>query len=144
MTGAQLTLDDIPQLSLRQPARNTDPETSHEAARKLQTSGKLTEQCVQTLTALVRYEFGNTTAPTSYELAGTDLQLRYLYARRLPDLEHKGLVIRLDSKRPCTISGSAAFPWRVTEEGMTMFRALRAERKATTTQTEGGSSVQTR
>lgn len=111
---------------IRQPSRNTDPETSHEAARNLQTSGKLTEQAIQTLVALVRHEWATKHAPTSHELAGDDLRLRYQYGRRLPDLEHAGCVTRLDSKRQCAITGKAAFPWRVTEKGMQTFRALRA------------------
>lgn len=115
---------------LRQPSRNNDPETSHEAARELRASGRLTEQCLETLQALVRYEFHTTKAPTSHELAGNDLEARYQHARRLPDLKALGLVVQLDSKRPCAVTGRAAFPWRVTEEGMRAFRQARAPKKA--------------
>jgi hypothetical protein len=116
--------------AIRQPSRNADPETSHEAARELQTSGRLTEQCEQTLAALVRWEFRWAYAPTSHELAAGDTDLRYLYARRLPDLSKTNpqLVTQLDSKRPCRVTGRAAFPWRVTEEGMRVFRAIKARK----------------
>lgn len=114
---------------LRQPSRNSDPETSHAAARAVQASGRLTEQCDWTLTALVRWLWSAKAAPTSAELAGDDQRLRYLYARRLPDLEHLGLVQRLDEKRPCAVTGRLALPWRVTEAGMDVFRRQRAARK---------------
>lgn len=114
---------------LRQPSRDSDPETSHEAARELRASGRLTDQCADTLQQLVRYEFRVGQAPTSFELAGDDLQARYQHARRLPDLEALGFVVRLDSKRPCSRSGRSAFPWRVTESGMRVFREMQAARR---------------
>lgn len=120
------TIDELPLFArLRQPARSGDLDTSHEAARKIQTSGKLGEQCAQTLIALVRYEFRAHESPTSHELAGGDEALRYRYARRLPDLERLGLVDRIDSKRACRVTGANAYPWRVTEEGMRVFRQMK-------------------
>lgn len=115
---------------VRQPSRNKDLDTSHRAARELQTSGRLTEQCEQTLVALVRWEVQWSYAPSSHELAAGDTDLRYQYARRLPDLEHAGLVTRLDSKRACRVTGRLVYPWRATEAGMTAYRGIKARSKA--------------
>jgi len=117
---------------LRQPSRNTDLETSHEAAHELVKSGKLTKQCGETLNALVRSNWASGKPAASAELAGDDQRLRYQYARRLPDLERLGLVTRLDSKRACAVTGANAFPWSVTETGMEKFREMRAAREAAT------------
>ncbi|MFQ5506958.1 MAG: hypothetical protein ACE5F1_19475, partial [Planctomycetota bacterium] len=97
--------------NIRTPARTTDPGTSHEAARHLKQGGQLTAQAQATLEALREWLELWGSPPTSHELAGTDLKLRYLYARRLPDLEAAGLVVR-DSSRTCRITSRRAMTWR--------------------------------
>jgi hypothetical protein len=114
---------------LRAAARSGDLETSHEAAKELSASGRLNAQCVETLVALVRYLFRVRQAPTSAELAGDDIHLRYQHARRLSDLKDLNLVERIDSKRLCLRTGRKAYPWRVTEDGMRRFREHRAAQK---------------
>ena len=123
------SVKDLPLFQIRQPARANDPETSRQAAREIQTSGKLTEQCEETLLALARYQWATGKAPTSHELAGDDTEKRYLYARRLPDLAKHKHVQQLSSKRPCAITKRAAFPWEVTEAGMAEFRRIRSRRE---------------
>lgn len=99
----QPTLFDLD--ALRTPARLTDPDTSHAAAETV----PLTEQMAETLTALRRWPGP---PPTSQELAGGDVRLRYLYARRLADLRELGYVANGPS-RPCRVSGRNALTWRV-------------------------------
>ena len=101
-------------------ARNTDPETSHEAADNIVDSGKCHLQRVAVYNALKEQNAKLINPhPTSAELArwyGLD---RYMVGRRLSDLEHMGMVekVTIDGaleKRKCTVHGSRATTWRIT------------------------------
>ena len=72
-------------------ARTTDPLSSHEAATAAEASGLIGRQCAAVL-ELVR----RTPGMTSSELAARHRMDRYVIARRLPDLERRGLVRRIE------------------------------------------------
>lgn len=89
------------------PARNTDPCTSHEAARAIIATGDRAHQ-QQLAYAAVRAFPGRTSLELSH-LSGLD---RYALARRLPELVERGLVTQ-GPKRRCTASarGLNAVTW---------------------------------
>ena len=95
----QLTLD------LASPrARNTDPSTSHEAATR-QSKGRANSDAIAVLSCVKTMS-----GATSAELAtfyGLD---RHMVARRLPDLEASGKVLR-GSVRRCKVRGTNAVTW---------------------------------
>ena len=72
-------------------ARTTDPLSSHKAADDADRSGLIGRQCAAVL-ELVRATPGMTSA----ELAARHRMDRYVIARRLPDLERRGLVRRIE------------------------------------------------
>ena len=80
-------------------ARRSDPLSSHAAADKMERSGKLNRQCDQVLEAV--REHPGSTSRELHALTGLD---RHMVARRLPDLEKRGLVGR-------TVVGSKAVRW---------------------------------
>ena len=101
-------------------ARNTDPETSHEAADNIEGSGKSFLQRVAVYNALQAQNAKPVYPhPTSAELArwyGLD---RYMVGRRLSDLEHMGMAekVVIDGKlekRKCAVNGSRATTWKIT------------------------------
>ena len=85
-------------------ARNTDPASSHEAANRQRrgranSDGMIVLACVRTMPGA-----------TSAELAmfyGLD---RYMVARRLPDMEERGLVHRGEIRK-CKAHGTNAVTW---------------------------------
>lgn len=87
------------------PARNTDPATSRDAAAELVASGRQALQQQEVLAA-VRARPGLTSA----ELAQASDLDRYAVARRLPELERRGLV-RRDGPRPCAVMSRMALTW---------------------------------
>ena len=68
-------------------ARNTDPESSHIAAREITYSGSRASQQIRVLEAVTNYP-GNTSHELSFKI-GMD---RYQIARRLPELESNGFI----------------------------------------------------
>lgn len=87
-------------------AANADPDTSHEAARKITDSGKREGQLMGVLALVKRYPLC-----TSMELAIRSRTYdRYILARRLPELASGGLVLRR-TPRQCTVSGLRAITW---------------------------------
>jgi len=87
-----------------------DPQTSHEAARKLMESGKLTGQRKAVLEALQKCD-----GLTHAEL-GALMGVHWLTpARRLPELERMGLV-RKGEPRVCHVKQSKCCTWWLTEE----------------------------
>ena len=72
-------------------ARTTDALSSHKAADDAERSGLIGRQCAAVL-ELVR----RTPGMTSSELAARHRMDRYVIARRLPDLERRGLVRRIE------------------------------------------------
>jgi hypothetical protein len=94
-------------MSIRPIARHSDPHTSREAAGEV----RLTVQMQETFAALRAWRGA---PPTSHELAGTNLTLRYRYARRLADLREVGMVANGPARR-CAVTGRSALTWLVRE-----------------------------
>lgn len=92
-------------------AARRDPGTSDEAARKITRSGKRDAQSKEVLDA-VRARPGLTSA----EYAGGVQSQRFMFARRLPDLEKLGLV-RKGPPRPCRQTGSRCVTWWPAHDG---------------------------
>jgi len=92
-------------------SRLTDPLSSYLAEDELKASGKWKGQKDFCLRLLKRCKY----PPTSGELAdhyGTD---RYMFSRRLPDLEKEGLVERC-SMRECESRGTMALTWKAIDK----------------------------
>lgn len=102
-------------------ARRTDPDSSHEAAARVRTTGRLSHQMEQVL-ALVRAEPGWTSAELSTIPGALE---RHQIARCLKPLEKAGLVrrpYRVNAagqkefvKRECRAHGGSACIWYPTE-----------------------------
>lgn len=90
---------------MHHPARKTDPESSHEAADHVVSSGLAGAQQDQA-EAVVREHPGL----TSLELSTMCDLDRYTLARRLPELEDAGRVHRGEI-RTCSISYRKAMEW---------------------------------
>ena len=90
---------------MNHPARSTDPQTSHDAARHIVSSGQQALQQNQALDA-VRCHPGL----TSNELAQASGFDRYMLARRLPELCDHDRVVRGDARK-CDVSGRSAATW---------------------------------
>ena len=89
-------------------ARRTDPPTSHAAAQSAVQSGLISRQCRECL-EVVRMHPGLTSAELG-DVSNMGSKARWIFARRLPDLEKAGLV-RKDEARVCTINGTKAVTW---------------------------------
>jgi len=89
----------------RLPARNTDPDTSHEAAHDLVSSGLQAQQQARVLAAMRRHP-----GLTSRELAANAGIDRYVVARRLPELLDAGLAVH-GAPRVCSISQKRCQTW---------------------------------
>jgi hypothetical protein len=106
---------------IRPLARTSDPETSHESARRVKKSGALAAGCWDTMAALRQYLALWGSPPTTAELAGGDAALIHLYGRRLPDLREAGLVRNPSwadgqpMKRRCAKTGSSCMTWEPTQ-----------------------------
>jgi len=87
-----------------QAARNTDPETSHEAA-ELVTESNLRQTQIDRVIEMVRKDEGLTSA----ELALKNKTCRYVLARRLADAD--GSDLDQGQKRKCSVSGRNAMTW---------------------------------
>lgn len=86
-------------------ARRTDPLTSHEAAADITESGVRGRQMADVLTAVKRYP-----GRTSAELGSVSRFDRWVAARRLPELEKKGLVVRGEARK-CRITSKRSITW---------------------------------
>ena len=89
------------------PARNTDPTTSHEAARAIIATGDRAHQQAEAYAAVRAYP-----GRTSLELSELTGICRWRLGRRLPELIDRGLVTQ-GPKRRCTASarGLNAVTW---------------------------------
>ncbi len=92
-------------------AANADPVSSHLAAESITASGLRDSQKREILTRLRDQSI----PVTSMELARGATFDRYVAARRLPDLEHDGLVVR-SVMRACSVTGRPAVTWRIKSE----------------------------
>lgn len=88
-------------------ARATDPESSHEAARRHVTSGKADAHCRIVLEAMKAHQ-----GRTSAELAVITGLERHEVARRCSDLKNSGLAFQ-GEQRVCGVSGKQAVTWWV-------------------------------
>lgn len=86
-------------------ARKRDPEPSRLAAAGVTASGKREGQLLAVLALLRRHP-----RSTSLELSRLSQLDRYTVARRLPELEHAGLVRRL-APRMCSAGKRLATVW---------------------------------
>ena len=95
-------------------ARKSDPESSHLAAGRARKEGLIAAQRQATEKELRWYidQWGE--CPTSSELAGGNIGLRYMYARRLPELERVG-VVRKGRMRPDKYTGREAVTWELVD-----------------------------
>jgi hypothetical protein len=87
-------------------ARTTDPRPSHLAAKALNISGRHCRQLVETLVLLCLHP-----RKTSLELSRCGTLDRYQIARRLPELEEAGLIVRMAPRR-CTVGDRLATVWK--------------------------------
>jgi len=88
-------------------ARATDPATSHAAAEHVTRTGKAASQRAVVLAAVTEHP-----GLTSFELAAHCRLDRFQIARRLPEIERLGTVIR-GRPRVCTVSRMKAATWWV-------------------------------
>ena len=82
-------------LGAKIPARNTDPISSHIAAHDLINSGQQAKQWVH-VKAIVEAHPGHTSRELAVIAEEND---RYIFSRRLPELESKGLIKRGDIRK---------------------------------------------
>jgi hypothetical protein len=95
----------VTQLELIPAARSTDPATSHEAAKRVTRSGLRHRQMDDVVGLVERFP-----GRTSKELAEISMLDRHMIARRLPDAEKVGLVMR-GRPKVCSVSGGRAVTW---------------------------------
>jgi hypothetical protein len=86
-------------------ARDSDPVSSHLAAKEITGNGKRASQQRIALDAVLDHQ-----GCTSLELSQTCALDRYQLARRLPELEEYGLVEK-GPIRPCSIGKRPAVTW---------------------------------
>lgn len=117
MTGRQLTIEGLAAdagrfaAALEMPiARQDDPEASHLAAEEITASGRRQNQQREVLALVVRHP-----GRTSLELSRAGALDRYVIARRLPELEEGGLVLR-GEQRLCSVGRRLATIWFPVEE----------------------------
>jgi hypothetical protein len=86
-------------------ARTSDPWTSHAAGVKVTQDGTRARQSREAVESVHK-----TPGHTSAELASIHGLDRYAVARRLPEVERAGFVLRGTAKT-CTVTGRAALTW---------------------------------
>ena len=91
-------------------ARESDPDTSVEAAHEVVASGTLSKQCQAVLNGLRRHD-GSTSAEIGQVLGGGD-RFRTMAGRRMSDLAREGFV-RRGPRRACRVNGTNATTWWV-------------------------------
>lgn len=90
----------------RPAARATDPATSHEAARKVEKSGRAQTNRARCLDA-VKAQPG----ATSGEIAKAAGLERHEAARRLPELRDKLGMVKNEGQRKCKVTGNPSIQW---------------------------------
>lgn len=99
--------DQLPEVENAPMARHTDPESSHAAAREVTASGLAESQRQVCLSILKLSPHGL----TSDEIAEIAEISRHIPARRLSELERRGLVIR-GEQRASRVTGRLGVTWR--------------------------------
>lgn len=87
------------------PVRNSDPHTSQLAAAHVTATGARAHQQHQAAAAVSSFP-----GLTSLELAKATTMCRFMLARRLPECEAAGQVVR-GAVRRCKVSGRSAATW---------------------------------
>jgi len=87
-------------------ARATDPQTSHRAAESVEKSGRAQTQRSRILAVLSRLR-RSTAGEIASRLDGID---RHTVSKRLPELERRGSVKRMDPRK-CTAHGTEMTTW---------------------------------
>ena len=83
-------------------ARADPPATSKQAARRVVESGRLTKQQEWALAILQRYGPGTCWTLAYRQPIEEPVGVHFMLARRLPELERKGLVrVQQDPSKPC-------------------------------------------
>lgn len=93
-------------------ARNSDPVTSHVAARRVERSGKAGQQRIVAGAALLRWP-GRTARELASLIGGSEIKVLENYrmlGRRLPELRESGEAQNGDP-RQCAILGTQALTW---------------------------------
>ena len=88
-------------------ARTTDPITSHEAAQQHEASGKA-ESHRRVIYAYILIAPGSTSA----EIAAAIGIERHAAARRCPEIEQAGLIVKGPSRK-CRVNGTQAVTWLI-------------------------------
>lgn len=91
-------------------ARRTDPDTSHDAAKRHGASGRRQSNKLRLLAAVKTWP-----KRTSAEYAALTYLERHEAARRLSDLKNDGLVIQ-GERRTCDVQGTSAVTWELSPE----------------------------
>ena len=91
-------------------ARNTDPFTSHEAARETEASGRASAQRRICLDEVLKNP-----GKTAAEIAEATGQERHAPSRRLPELREAGLV-KNGTARTCSVTGRMSITWFPAQE----------------------------
>lgn len=86
-------------------ARNTDPFTSHEAAREAEASGRASKQRQVCLDEAL-----NRPGQTAAEIAAATGLERHVPSRRLPELRDAGLLENREV-RVCRVTGRNSMTW---------------------------------
>jgi len=85
--------------------------TSHAAHRKHLASGANAKQAALALACVKAHADCTITELTRFAAAATPTIDRYLFSRRLPELERAGLVVRT-GERACHVTGRLCTTWR--------------------------------
>lgn len=91
---------------MNHPARNDDPSSSHEAAEHVVSSGLQAQQHSLAASAVHKHP-----GLTSLELARATGLDRFMLARRLPELQRNGLIVRGMVRKCSASNGRSGVTW---------------------------------
>ncbi len=91
---------------MNHPARNADPSSSHEAAEHVVSSGLQAQQHSLAASAVRKHP-----GLTSLELARATGLDRFMLARRLPELQRNGLIVRGIVRKCSASNGRSGVTW---------------------------------
>lgn len=91
---------------MNHPARNDDPSSSHEAAEHVVSSGLQAQQHSIAASAVSKHP-----GLTSLELARATGLDRFMLARRLPELQRNGLIVRGIVRKCSASNGRSGVTW---------------------------------
>ncbi|MBZ5677131.1 MAG: hypothetical protein LAP61_23040 [Acidobacteriia bacterium] len=119
-------------------AANSDPDTSHDAARDLVESGELARKKAFVL------DFVRTLRQpaTSYEIAKAMKADRHEVAKRLPDLRDSDKAVENRGRRKCAVTGRRALTWFVVDGNEAVTRTNEPQPISAETPAAGSAPVQ--